>query len=82
LVLGATLPVLGLVGLFNVLQPVIDVLPMIRAVWFVAAATVLLLRSGKASADQLSQSARRSTPEAPAFAPNPRRCGARQVPAR
>ncbi len=54
LVLGATLQVLGLVGLFNVLQSIIDVLLMIQAVWFVAAATVILLRSGKASEDQPS----------------------------
>ena len=45
LVLGATLQVLGLVGLFNVLQSIIDVLLMIQAVWFVAAATVILLRT-------------------------------------
>jgi len=44
LVFGAVLQVLGLVGLFGVLQPVIDVLLIVQGVWFLAAACTLLVR--------------------------------------
>ena len=44
LFLGVALQVLGLVGLFSVLQPLIDGLLIIQALWFVAAAITLLLR--------------------------------------
>jgi hypothetical protein len=50
LAMGATLQVLGLLGLFNVLQPVIDVLLIVQAFWFVAAAVALLVRGSKATA--------------------------------
>jgi hypothetical protein len=46
--LGATLQVLGLVGLFNVLQPVIDFVLIVQALWFVAAAIALIARPGQA----------------------------------
>ncbi len=49
LALGATLQILGLVGLFHVLQPVIDVVLIVQALWFVAAAIALIVRPGKAS---------------------------------
>ena len=45
LLLGVTLQVFGLVGLFNLLQPVIDKVLIVQALWFVAAATALLLRA-------------------------------------
>jgi hypothetical protein len=45
LVLGGTLQVLGLLGLFHVLQPVIDVLLIVQAFWIVAAAVALLIRA-------------------------------------
>jgi hypothetical protein len=48
LAMGATLQVLGLVRLFNVLQPVIDVLLIIQAVWFMVAAIVLIARPDRA----------------------------------
>jgi hypothetical protein len=44
LVLGAVLQVLGLIGLFGVLQPLIDVLLIVQGVWFLAAALTLLVR--------------------------------------
>jgi hypothetical protein len=44
LALGAILQVLGLVGLFGVLQPVIDVLLIVQGIWFLAAAFTLLVR--------------------------------------
>jgi hypothetical protein len=44
LALGSVLQVLGLVGLFGVLQPVIDVLLIIQGAWFLAAAVTLLIR--------------------------------------
>jgi hypothetical protein len=47
LALGAILQILGLVGLFNVLQPVIDVLLIIQALWFLAAAIALIARRAK-----------------------------------
>jgi hypothetical protein len=50
LALGATLQILVLVGLFNVLQPVIDVLLIVQSLWFVAAAVALLIRSGRSGA--------------------------------
>jgi hypothetical protein len=47
---GATLQVLGLVGLFRALQPIIDIILIIQALWFVAAAVTLLVRGGKPTA--------------------------------
>jgi hypothetical protein len=47
LAMGATLQVFGLVGLFNALQSVIDVLLIVQSVWFIAAAVVLFARSGR-----------------------------------
>jgi len=44
LALGAVLQALGLVGLFGVLQPVIDVLLIVQGVWFLAAAITLAVR--------------------------------------
>lgn len=44
LLLGVALQVFGLVGLFHLLQPVIDILLIVQALWFVAAAITLLLR--------------------------------------
>jgi len=46
LTLGATLQILGFVGLFNILQPVIDILLIVQALWFAAAAIVLIMREG------------------------------------
>ena len=46
LTLGATLQILGFVGLFNILQPVIDILLIVQALWFVAVAIVLIMREG------------------------------------
>jgi len=43
LAIGAALQVLGLVGLFGMLQPVIDKLLIIQALWFVAAGTAVLV---------------------------------------
>jgi len=40
------LQILGFVGLFNILQPVIDILLIVQALWFVAAAIVLIMREG------------------------------------
>ena len=45
LVLGATLQIFGLLGLFNVLQPVIDTLVGIQSLWFMAAAIVLAVHT-------------------------------------
>src|SRR5262249_48625677 len=50
LAMGATLQVLGLLGLFHILQPVIDVLLIVQSFWFVAAAVTLLIRGSKATA--------------------------------
>ncbi len=50
LAMGAALQVLGLLGLFSVLQPVIDILLIIQAFWFVAAAVALLVRGSEATA--------------------------------
>lgn len=44
LAMGTTLQIFGLLGLFNILQPLIDVLLIVQSFWFVAAAIVLLLR--------------------------------------
>jgi len=44
LALGAALQVFGLLGLFNVLQPVIDVLLIVQSIWFLAAAITLIFR--------------------------------------
>jgi hypothetical protein len=43
LAMGATLQIFGLLGLFNVLQPVIDTLLIVQSVWFVTAAISLLI---------------------------------------
>src|SRR5215510_3342286 len=45
LTIGAILQLFGLLGLFNVLQPVIDNLLIAQSVWFVAAAITLLIRA-------------------------------------
>ncbi len=42
LAIGATLQIFGLVGLFGVLQPVIDDVLIVQAIWFVAAGVALL----------------------------------------
>ena len=44
LALGVILQALELVGLFGVLQPVIDVLLIVQGIWFLAAAVALLVR--------------------------------------
>ena len=41
--------ILGLVGLFNTLQPVIDVLLVIQSIGFVAAAIMLMVGASKPS---------------------------------
>jgi hypothetical protein len=51
--LSAALEILGFVGLFNNLQPVIDVVLIVQEVWMLAAAVALLLR-GAASRPALS----------------------------
>ena len=43
LALGATLQVLGLAGLFNILQPVIDIVLVVQSIWFIAAGLALIL---------------------------------------
>lgn len=48
LIMGAMLQVSGLVGLFNFLQPVIDVLLIVQSFWFIAAAVALIFRIDKA----------------------------------
>jgi hypothetical protein len=50
LTLGAILQALGLLGLFGVLQPVVDVLLLVQGVWFLAAAVTLLVRPLPAAA--------------------------------
>jgi hypothetical protein len=52
LVLGAVLQVLGLVGLFEALQPVIDVLLIVQGLWFLAAAFTLLVWSSPGLSDE------------------------------
>ena len=42
LAIGATLQIFGLVGLFGVLQPIIDDVLIVQALWFVAAGVVLI----------------------------------------
>jgi hypothetical protein len=42
LAIGTTLQIFGLVGLFGVLQPIIDDLLIVRALWFVAAGVALM----------------------------------------
>ncbi|MGC2303732.1 hypothetical protein [Candidatus Binatus sp.] len=42
LAIGATLQIFGLVGLFGVLQPVIDDVLIVQAIWFVAAGVAVL----------------------------------------
>jgi hypothetical protein len=49
LALGAGLQILGLVGLFHMLQPVIDVVLIVQGVWFIAAAILLIARPAKVS---------------------------------
>ena len=43
LLLGATLQIFGLVGLFGVLQPIIDDVLILQALWFVAAGVALMI---------------------------------------
>lgn len=43
LLLGAALQIFGLLGIFNFLQPVIDILLIVQSLWFVAAAIALLI---------------------------------------
>jgi Domain of unknown function (DUF4386) len=50
LAMGATLQVLGLLGLFNMLQPVIDVLLIVQSFWSVGAGVNLLIRASKVTA--------------------------------
>ena len=47
LALGVTLQILGLLGLLNLLQPLIDALLIVQSAWFVAAAVALLIRSSR-----------------------------------
>ena len=47
LVMGATLQIFGLLGLFNVLQPVIDALVDVQSLWFIVAAIVLAVRTDR-----------------------------------
>jgi hypothetical protein len=54
IVLSAALEILGFVGLFNNLQPVVDVVLIVQEVWMLAAAIALLLR-GLASRPALSR---------------------------
>ena len=49
LVMGATLQIFGLLGLFNVLLPVIDTLVDVQSLWFVAAAITLAIHSERAA---------------------------------
>ena len=58
LALGAILQALGLVGLFGVLQPVIDVLLIVQGIWFLAAAVTLLVRPVPAPAPALASAVR------------------------
>ena len=58
LVMGAALQVLGLVGLFNVLQPVIDVLLVVQSAWFIVAALVLLVRQSSPAERPVAADAR------------------------
>jgi hypothetical protein len=49
LALGATLQVLGLLGLLYPLQPLIDVLLIVQALWFVSVAIALVVRPAPAA---------------------------------
>jgi hypothetical protein len=49
LVIGVTLQILGVVGLFNPIQNVIDNVLIVQELWTVAAAITLIVRVGKAS---------------------------------
>ncbi len=62
LAIGAALQVLGLLGLFRLLQPVIDVLLIVQAAWFVAAAVVMIVRQSKVTATGHSTTAWASRP--------------------
>jgi hypothetical protein len=42
LAIGVTLQIFGLVGLFGLLQPIIDDLLIVQALWFVAAGVALM----------------------------------------
>jgi hypothetical protein len=55
LVLGGTLQVLGVLGLFFALQPVIDVVLIVQAVWFVGAAVALLMRGSRKENAEINQ---------------------------
>ena len=50
LAMGAILQICGLLGLFNVLQPMIDLLLIVQSFWFVAAAIALLIRKSGVNA--------------------------------
>jgi hypothetical protein len=62
LALGAALQTLGLVGLFKALQPVIDFVLIVQALWFIAAAIALVTRPGK----ELEPASQPSQPSVPA----------------
>jgi hypothetical protein len=47
LAMGSALQILGLVGLFGRLQPIIDVLLIVQALWFVAAGIALFIQRQK-----------------------------------
>ena len=55
LLLGVTLQILGLVGLFNLLQLVIDDVLIVQALWFVAAAIALIARANRAADGRVAQ---------------------------
>jgi hypothetical protein len=55
LALGGTLQVLGLFGLFFALQPVIDVVLIVQAVWFVGAAVALMIRGSRKENAEINQ---------------------------
>ena len=55
LLLGVVLQVLGLSGLFRVLQGVIDILLIVQAFWFIAAGIALFTGASKAAAVTVSQ---------------------------
>jgi hypothetical protein len=60
LALGGTLQVLGLLGLFWALQPVIDVILIVQAFWFVAAAVALLIRGSKKEKEHTAEGSGRT----------------------
>ena len=51
LAVGGALQVLGLARLFRVLQHVIDILLIVQAAWFIAAAAFLLVEKAEAVSD-------------------------------